>query len=139
MTSASFIAAGVAAQYLGLHPTASPAQVKAALQSWGTQHALVGGSSAAPARVLYTNFTAPPLEAQPQQLVPLPADGSSSSSAGEGSSSNSSGGSSSASDAAAATSSGGGGGGARVAVVVPVAIGEAAGRRGAERAAAALF
>lgn len=52
------LVAGVAAQYLQLHPTATSAQVKAALLAMSTQH-VVTGSSIGPTNLLFTNLTEP--------------------------------------------------------------------------------
>lgn len=48
----------MAAQYLQLHPTASPDEVKAALVAWSTPGIVVGAHQASN-RLLFTNFTAP--------------------------------------------------------------------------------
>eukprot|EP00884_Botryococcus_braunii_P009691 jgi/Botrbrau1/18723/Bobra.0386s0046.1 len=54
----AFVAAGVAAQYLSLHPDATPAQVKDALIAMSTKDVLLGLQGLAPNRLLYTDLPA---------------------------------------------------------------------------------
>lgn len=56
---ASWMAAGVAAQYLSVHPTASPEDVKRALVDWATPDTVMMAGDAAPARLLYANVSEP--------------------------------------------------------------------------------
>ena len=54
---ASWVAAGVAAQYLSQHPTATVPQVRQALIDWATPHAVTGAGPNTTTRLLYTNFS----------------------------------------------------------------------------------
>lgn len=57
---AAALAAGVAAQYLELHPSASPQEVRQALLESATTGVVRGADTSwRPARLLYTNYKAP--------------------------------------------------------------------------------
>jgi hypothetical protein len=59
MVGASFVAAGVAAQYLSLNPGATPKHVLEALVAMSTPDAVTGLGSAAVNRLLFSNLTEP--------------------------------------------------------------------------------
>jgi hypothetical protein len=54
---ASFLTAGIAAQILEANPTATTAQLKAALQAWATSGAVLGGGPLGDNLLAYTNLT----------------------------------------------------------------------------------
>lgn len=76
------IVVGVVAQYLELHPEATPSQIKRALQETGSQHAVTGaGPATRTTTLVYTNLT------EPEPVVAAGGGGDTAASSGGGGSS----------------------------------------------------